>query len=178
MAEVSTIARPYAKAAFECAADKGMLTEWSSMLALMAVVSQTPEVRRLLDSPSLGYAEKAATFVDLCGEALSDAAKNFVEVLAEHKRLSVLAAIAANFEALKARLEQSLDVEITSAFELSDAQREKLKAALNSKWQKNISLQSRVDSSLIGGVVIRTGDMVIDGSLRGKLARLAESVNS
>lgn len=178
MAEVSTIARPYAKAAFECAADKGMLTEWSSMLALMAVVSQTPEVRRLLDSPSLGYAAKAAIFTDLCGEALSDGAKNFVGVLAEHKRLSVLTAISADFETLKARLEQSLDVEITSAFELSEAQREKLKAALSSKWQKKISLQSRVDSSLIGGVVIRTGDMVIDGSLRGKLARLSEAVNS
>lgn len=178
MAEVSTIARPYAKAAFECAADKGALTEWSSMLAIMAAVSQMPQVRRLLDSPSQGYAAKAALFTDLCGDALNDGAKNFVAVLAEHKRLSVLAAIAADFETLKAGLEQSLDVEITSAFELTDAQQEKLRSALSNKWQKNISLQSRVDSSLIGGVVIRTGDMVIDGSLRGKLARLSEAVNS
>ncbi len=178
MAEVSTIARPYAKAAFECAAQSKELTEWSSMLALASIISQTDKVKLLLDNPSQGHAAKADTFIELCGDALSGSAKNFIRVLAEHKRLSALAAIALDFETLKASLEQSVDVEVASAFELSDGQQEKLKSALRGRWKKNINLQSKVDPSLIGGVVIRAGDMVIDGSIRGKLSQLAESINS
>ncbi len=178
MAEVSTIARPYAKAAFEYAADNGKLVEWSSMLALTASLSQESEVKELFDSASLGYEEKAAAFVGLCDDELDVSVANFIRVLAEHKRLSALTAIAIAFDELKANLEQVVDVKVDSAFELSDEQHEKLKGALSDKWQKNISIQSKVDPSLIGGVVIRAGDIVIDGSIRGKLAQLAETIHS
>lgn len=176
MAEVSTIARPYAKAAFEFALANGQLSQWSQALATAALVAADQEMKRLLDSPALSDEQKAALLVDVCGDGLTDAAKNFIGVLADNKRLPALPAISRTFEVLKAQQEQALDVDVISAFELTQEQQSKLAQKLKAKWQKEISINTRIDTGLIGGVVIRAGDLVIDDSLRGRLTKIAEAV--
>ena len=178
MAEVSTVARPYAKAAFEYAQEKGDLTQWSNMLAQASAVAVDSEMKNVLDSPSLTNEQKAEIFVEVCGADLGNEAKNFMFTLAEHKRLAALPVIAEMFEELKAAKDQAVDVEVTSAFEMTAEQQNKLAETLKNKWQKAVSIDIQVDSSLIGGVIIRTRDVVIDSSIRGKLAKLAEAVNS
>lgn len=178
MAEVSTVARPYAKAAFEYAQEKGALTQWSNMLAQASAVAVDSEMKNVLDSPSLTSEQQAKIFVDVCGADVGNEAKNFMCSLAEHKRLAALPVIAEMFEELKAAKDQAVDVEVTSAFEMTAEQQNKLAETLKNKWQKAVSIDIQVDSSLIGGVIIRTRDVVIDSSIRGKLAKLAEAVNS
>lgn len=178
MAEVSTIARPYAKAAFSHAESKDELAQWSSVLALASELASHEDMMKVLESPALSAEQKASIFIDVCGDGLTGEAKNFIKVLAEHKRLAALPAITEAFEVLKANREQSIDVEVTSAFEMSAEQQEKLASKLKNNWQKEISIQVKIDKSLIGGVIIHAGDIVIDGSVRGKLSQLAESVNS
>jgi len=178
MAEVSTVARPYAKAAFEYAQEKDLLTQWSDMLAAASAVASNSDMSSVLDNPSLTSEQKAAIFVDVCGAGLGSDAKNFVSGLAEHKRLAALPMIAEMFEELKAAKDQAVDVMVTSAFEMTAEQQNKLAETLKNKWQKDVSIETQVDSSLIGGVIIRAGDVVIDSSVRGKLAKVAEAVNS
>lgn len=178
MAEVSTIARPYAKAAFEYAQEKGALTQWSDMLARASVVAANSDMRSVLENPSLTSEQKADIFVDVCGADLGGDARNFVYGLAEHKRLVALPMIAEMFEKLKAAKDQAVDVMVTSAFEMTAEQKSKLVETLKNKWQKDVSIETQVDRSLIGGVIIRAGDVVIDSSVRGKLAKVAEAVNS
>lgn len=178
MAEVSTVARPYAKAAFEYAQEKGSLSQWSEMLTLAAAVATNSEMKSVLDSPALTSEQKADVFVDVCGSGLGGEAKNFITALAEHKRLTALPVISEMFEELKSARDKAVDVEVVSAYEMTAEQENKLATALKAKWQKEVSLESRVDADLIGGVIIRAGDVVIDNSIRGKLTKLAEAVNS
>ena len=178
MAELSTLARPYAKAAFEYANASGALAQWSSMFATLAGVAVQERVAQQLASPALTAEQQAKLLVDLCGDALDAAGANFVRVLAANKRLPLLAAIREQFEQLKAQQEKTVDVEITSAFELDAAMQEKLATALKSKLSRDVKVHASVDSSLIGGVLIRAGDTVIDSSVRGRLAKLAEAMNS
>lgn len=178
MAEVSTVARPYAKAAFEYAQEKGALTQWSDMLAQASAVAANSDMKSVLENPSLTNEQKAEIFVDVCGADLGSDEKNFVFGLAEHKRLVALPMIAEMFEKLKAAKDQTVDVMVTSAFEMTAEQQSKLVETLKNKWQKDVSIETQVDSSLIGGVIIRAGDVVIDSSVRGKLAKVAEAVNS
>ena len=178
MAEVNTVARPYTKAAFEFAADKGSLDQWSAMLNLSAAAVQDETVSRVMGSPSLTDAQKAEVLVDLCGDKADEAGTNFLKLLADNKRLSALPEIASQFDKLKASREQSLDIEVTTAFALADEQEQKLTQALSKKLGCEVSLIAQVDKSILGGVVVRTDDLVIDGSVRARLAKLAEAMNS
>lgn len=178
MAELITVARPYAKAAFQFADENGALAEWSDMLAFAAAVSTDEAVSSFLNNPKITSAQKAEAFGDLCKDKLNAQGKNFVAMLAQNKRLAALPEIATLFEALKSQKEQSVDVEITSAFALSDEQGKKLAAALKQKLGREVNVTTAEDKALLGGVIIRAGDMVIDGSVRGKLAKLAEKLNS
>ena len=178
MAELSTIARPYAKAAFEYADETGQLQQWSDLLATAAALASNEDMCAVIESPALDAEQKVAVFVAAAGKSFTDAAANLIDSLAEHKRLGALPAIAEAFEVFKAEREAALDVEVTSAFELSSEQEAKLAASLRSKWNKDVSIRSQVDTSLIGGVIIRAGDVVIDGSVRGRLAQVAEAVLS
>ena len=178
MAELTTLARPYAKAAFEYAQAHQQLANWSAMLGLAAAVSQDDTMQRLLKAPRLTSAEKAATFIDVCGDKFNAQAQNFIHVAAENDRLLLLPEIAALFEVFKAEQEQSVDVEVTSAFALSTEQQDKLAKVLSARLNREVRLHAVEDSALIGGVVIRAGDLVIDGSIRGKLAKLAEALKS
>lgn len=178
MAELTTLARPYAKAAFEAALESGSLGDWSKSLALVAAVVSEPSVKAALSSPSLTGEKQAQLLLGLCGDDIIAKVKNFVTILAENKRIPLMPEIVELFEALKANQEMKVDVNVTSAFPLSDALQEKLAASLKTRLQRDVVLHSKTDKSLIGGAVIRAGDLVIDGSVRGKLAKLAESMKA
>jgi F-type H+-transporting ATPase subunit delta len=178
MAESITIARPYAKAAFQAANDKDVLTQWSDMLAYASAVAMDENMRVVLDHPALTSEQKAQLFSDACGEKLSTEGKNFVSVLAENDRLGLVSEIAQLFEHFKSQLERSVDVDIESAFEVSKEQSEKLAQALSKKLDRNVIVTSSVNQELIGGVIIRADDLVIDASVRGKIAKLAEAISA
>ena len=178
MAELITLARPYAKAAFEVAVQAKDLDGWAKMLRLGAALSADKSVSALLSSPALTHAEQAQTVIDIGGDEFSAKGQNFIHLLAKNKRLTLLPEISSLFEQLKANQEKTVDVEVTTAFEVSSEVAEKLAQSLGKRLQREIKLETFVDKSLIGGAVIRAGDSVIDSSVRGKLTKLAESMNS
>ena len=172
MAERATIARPYAKAAFEYARAANALAAWSQGLKVAAEIVADPRVAELLNDPRWTTADLAGLFIDAAGPKLDAAMQNFVRVLAENHRLVLLPEIAAHYEAARAQVENTVDVEVVSAVALDAAQAEKLKQALNTRLRRQVRMQNSVDASLLGGAVIRAGDLVIDGSLKGRLDRL------
>lgn len=178
MAELTTLARPYAKAAFEYAQAHQQLANWSAMLGLAAAVSQDDTMQRVLKAPRLTSTEKATTFVEVCGDKFDAQARNFLSIVSENNRMELLPEIADMFELYKAEQEKSVDVDVTSAFALNDEQQDKLAKVLSARLDREVRLQVAEDASLIGGVIIRAGDLVIDGSVRGKLAKLAEALKS
>ncbi|WP_217475693.1 F0F1 ATP synthase subunit delta [Stutzerimonas stutzeri] len=178
MAELTTLARPYAKAAFEHAQAHQQLANWSAMLGLAAAVSLDDTMQRVLKAPRLTSTEKATAFIEVCGDKFDAQAQNFIQVIAENDRLALLPDIYAQFELYKAEQEKSIDVDVTSAFALSDEQQDKLAKVLSARLGREVRLHAAEDATLIGGVLIRAGDLVIDGSVRGKLAKLAEALKS
>jgi len=178
MAELSTLARPYAKAAFSAAVDSGDIAGWSTALQTLAVITKADKVAELILSPSVSALVKAKAIADVAGEDCNEGASNLLTVLAENDRFALLPEISAQFELLKADHEKSVDVVVTSAFELSDAQQKTLVEKLTAKFSREVTLNVNVDSALIGGVIIKAGDLVIDDSVRGKLSKLADAMNS
>ena len=178
MAELSTLARPYAKAAFEFALSTSELDSWSKQLTVAAGVAQTEKMLMVLTSPSLTSGQQAQHFIDVCGEELNGKAQNFVKILAENKRLALLPHIVVLYDEFKANREKSVEVEVTTAFEIDANLQDKLAKALSSKLDRDVKLQSIIDKNLIGGAVIRAADVVIDNSVRGRLAKLAEAMNA
>jgi len=178
MAESITIARPYAKAAFQAAKDSSSLANWSEMLGYSSAVAADENMRVVLDHPGLTSEQKAELFADICGEKLSTEGRNFIFVLSEHKRIGILPEIADLYEQFRSQLEKSVDVEVESAFELGSEQQEKLAQALSKKLDRKVVVTSNVNKSLIGGAIIRANDLVIDASVRGKIAKLAEAISA
>ena len=178
MAELTTIARPYAKAAFLFAKEKNALAEWESMLATAAAVMADPSVRQALDNPALGASRKAAMLAEICGDAFDDAFRNYLDQLAQNKRLALLSIIGGLFHQFLAAEKSFADVELVSAFPMEDADVSGLVAALKKRLGVEVRVSKQVDPSLIGGVLIRAGDTVIDGSVRGRLNKLVEQLNS
>ncbi|MEH6466099.1 MAG: F0F1 ATP synthase subunit delta [Porticoccus sp.] len=178
MAELSTLARPYAKAAFQYAADASDLQGWSDSLAVAAAVAAQDTVVKLLSSPSYTATQQAEKTIEVCGDALNEKSRSFVQVLAENRRLQLLPQIYQQFEVLKANREKTVEVSVVSASEISTEQQDKLASALSSKLEREVNMQVSIDDNLIGGIVVRAGDTVIDGSIRGRLAKLAEVLNS
>lgn len=176
MAESATLARPYANAVFELAKQENQLDPWSRNLALLAVTAADASVRMLLESPSATDAQKADALAEICGDELSGAGSALVGVLARNRRLPLLGEISAQFETLRAEEERTLDVEVVAAYEMSVEQRAQLIDALQTRFEREIQLTSRVDNDLLGGAIVRAGDTVIDGSVRGKLDKLSETL--
>ncbi|MFT4612909.1 MAG: F-type H+-transporting ATPase subunit delta [Bacteroidia bacterium] len=178
MAELSTLARPYAKAAFEYARDNSALSEWASQLATCASVVADERVSAALDRPSLTNEQQSQTLNELCGDATSGEVKNLVSILASNKRLALLPEIYTQFGLYKANQEKAVDVEVISAFDLDDSMVNRLAEVLRGKLERDVKVSTSTDQELLGGVLIRAGDMVIDGSVRGRLNKLAEAMNS
>lgn len=179
MAELTTVARPYAKAAFEFARDKGALADWSAMLALASLLASDADFARYLARPALTADEQAQAFIKVAGDKLDADARNFISNVVAHGRVVALPAIAELFETLREELEQSAEVSVITAYALTDAQRDALAVRLGGKLGRRVSIgEVTVDPALIGGVVIRSGDLVIDASVRGKLGKLSATLNS
>ncbi len=178
MAELSTVARPYAKAAFEYARDHQALDAWSEMLGTLGQVMANRDVQALVASPKLTHERKVALLVEVADIKVDDAARRFLDELADQRRLPALAAIAGQFERLRADHEQRVDVTVVSAFELDAKQQQKLAGALKKRLNREISITTQVDPRLLGGAILRAGDTVIDGSVRGRLNRLAEALTA
>lgn len=178
MAELTTYARPYAKAAYLYASENNTLTHWQSMLELAAKVVQDPQMTAWLERPDKGAKDRVDALAAVCGEVMNAAGINFSSQLSEHHRLSLLPEIFALFRQMQAEAEQTVDVELSSAYALSDANTDKLITSLKKRLGREVNVTTNVDQSLLGGLVIRAGDTVIDGSVRGRLARLAEQLNS
>ena len=178
MAELSTIARPYARAAFEYARDNKQLPLWDEQLATAAAVAADKGLQAALNDPALTAEQQAAILCGVCGDALGAQMCNFIALLAANKRLSLLPEIHSLFAQYKANQEKSVDVEVVSAFDLADAARDKLAAVLGRKLERQVKVRTTTDRSLLGGVLIRAGDLVIDGSVRGRLNKLAAAINS
>lgn len=176
MAEWITLARPYAKAAFDYAREHNALGDWSRQLQLAASLIGDAKIERLIRSPMYSAQQQAQTLIDLLGADLSDKAANFLRTLADNKRLPLLPEIAALFDQFKDNYEKSVDVEIASAFPLGGEVSDRLAQALRGKLQRNVNISTVVDKSLLGGVIVRSGDVVIDGSVRGRLDKLAKAM--
>ena len=173
MAERATIARPYAKAAFEYARQAKAFAAWSAGLGAAAEIVADVRVSALTKSPRLTAAELAGFISGVAGARLDQGMQNFIAVLAENHRLLLLPEIHVQFETLRAAVENTIDVDVISAVALNPAQTAKLSDALARRFKRQVRLQNSVDSTLLGGAVVRAGDMVIDGSLKGRLERLA-----
>jgi F-type H+-transporting ATPase subunit delta len=175
MADLSTLARPYAKAVFEYARDSKQLGLWSKALSTAAAVSTDDVVAKLLDSPTLTAKQKAEVMAKLCANELIEKVNVFISILAGNKRLGLLPVISKLFEQLKAQQEKYSDVRIVSAFGLSSDIEKTVSEKLKKLLLTDISLQTVIDPSLLGGLVMHAGATVIDGSVRGRLNKLAEN---
>ena len=178
MAERATIARPYAKAAFEYAREANDFAAWSQALARAAEIVADPRVAALTKSPQYSAADAVSLVTDVAGASLNPAMQNFLRVLAENHRLLLLPEIAAHYEEFRSAVENTVDVEVVSAVKLDAAQTDKLSAALARRLKRNVRMKNSVDATLLGGAVLRAGDLVIDGSLKGRLERLATELTS
>lgn len=175
MAEVTTIARPYAVAVFSLAQEKGDLQTWSDLLQVAAQCADDAEVEAILTNPAVSDEQAVDLLGDVVGDLSADA-RNFLLLLAENNRLLLLPEIAALFQELRAEAEQMLTAEVVTARALTDAQKTKIAAALKKRLGKEVTLTEQVDENLLGGAIIRAGDLVIDGSALGKLNRLANAI--
>lgn len=177
MSDMTNIARPYAKAAFEYAVEQNTLAAWQQMLAFAAEVASDANMVAFLRSNTTATAQ-AKLMKEICGEYLDSAAHNLIHVMAENQRLLALPAVFARFTELKSEYEREAVVEVTSGTELNAAQQEKLVAALSKRLDRKVKLLCSVDASVVSGMIIKAGDMVIDGTVRGKLDRLVTALQS
>jgi F-type H+-transporting ATPase subunit delta len=175
MAQAITLARPYARAAFELAHEAGSLGAWSQALAFATLVAKDPRVAGIGNDPRVQPAQLVALHLPQ-GMAADAPFAQFLGELAEHRRIRLLPEVADLFEQYKRESESQLLVKVTSAFALDAAQAEQLKVSLKRRFKREIELETSVDASLLGGVVIDTGSEVIDGSARGRLARLSSAL--
>lgn len=172
MAELATIARPYAEAAFEIARDAQALPAWSDMLRFAATIVGDPRVAAALDDPRLDAAAKESMLLSIGGDRFAGEARNFIRVLVEAERVGLLPQISAMFDALKNQAEATANATIESAFELTDAQVAELRSALEKRFGKKIEASVIVNPALIGGARVTVGDAVLDGSVQAKLAAM------
>jgi F-type H+-transporting ATPase subunit delta len=173
MAEKATIARPYTKAAFESARSHDAFERWSTVLGTASSAVQDERVARLLSSPRVRPEQLSDLIAQIVGNGMDELSRNFLATLAGNRRLALLPEIATMFEALRAEAENTADVQLISAVQLDDAQKQRLAAALKKRLKREVRLHCEVDESLIGGAIVRAGDFVIDGSLKARLDRLA-----
>lgn len=171
-----TISRPYAKAGFEYAFNKAQLSEWSAMLECVAMTIEDETVSRLLKDPRISD-KRILDLVFSIGEKLfSDDFKNFIRALSKNKRLPFVPYIYKHFEKLRSEAEKVVNVELISAFPLGEQQQERFRSALKNRMKCDVALTCTSDASILAGAIIRSGDLLIDGSLRGKISKLSDAM--
>jgi F-type H+-transporting ATPase subunit delta len=177
MSELTTVARPYAKAAFDFAVEAKAIDTWHEMLVFAAEVSKNETVITFL-SGNVSFEEAQDFFLKICGEQVDSNGQNFIKVMAENGRLLVLPEISEQFSKLKAEFIKEISVDVTSAVELTSEQEVSISTALEKRLDRKVKLNCNVDVSIVSGLIIKAGDMVIDGSIQGKLNRLATTIQS
>lgn len=176
MAEERTLARPYAEAVFELARTRERLAEWSEALNTLATIVANADVASLIGNPRVDDAELAGAIIAIGGDAVDENGRNLVRLLTENGRLGLLPAIAELYAELRAAAENRVDVAVTAASEISEEQQQQLVKALEARLDRNVSVSYETDPALIGGALIRAGDLVIDGTVRADLARLTQTL--
>jgi F-type H+-transporting ATPase subunit delta len=178
MAELATVARPYAEAAFELARDQNALPVWSQMLRFASTIVADPRVSAALDNPKLSAGDKESLLLSIAGDRVSGDGRNFLRVLIESDRVKLLPEIQSMFDDLKDSAESVAKATIETAFPLSDAQLAELKTALERRFNKKIEATVIENRALIGGARVSVGDEVIDGSVQAKLAAMSTQLRA
>lgn len=178
MAELSTIARPYAVAAYKLGKEQKALAKWSDMLGFATQVANDTKMQVYINDPKVVASDLQATFLKVCGDKLNENAQNLIKVLVEYGRLSILPAITAAFEELKAQDEGVLEAQIIAATKLSAAETKDLVKRLEQKFGKKVEATVLVDAEIIGGIKIIVGDTVIDASVKNQLQNLAYTLTA
>jgi F-type H+-transporting ATPase subunit delta len=178
VADRATIARPYARAAFAHANGAKELAAWSKLLGAAAIGAKDARVSRLIGNPHVTGDELVALLGGLSDGAGGEGGRNFLRALAENRRLALLPEIAEQYEQLRAEVENVVDVEVIAAREIAAPQKQRLEAALAKRLGRAVRMHTRIDGSLIGGAVVRAGDLVVDGSLKGRLERLGSALQN
>jgi len=176
MSDLTTAARPYARAVFEMANEAGGLAKWSNSLGFMGAVASNEKVKALLASPKMAKQAGADAFLKLCDGKLDDKAQNLVRMLAENDRLSLLPEMSVIFETLKDEAEGSVEALVTTAKKLTKAEEDAVSKALKKRLGRDVKLKVSVDKALLGGAIIKAGDLVIDGSLLGRLSKMTSAM--
>lgn len=177
MSDLTTIARPYAKAAFDFAVEQGQLDQWGQMLSFAAQVANNEQMQELLTG-SISADKLAEVFVAVCSDQVDVHGQNLLKVMAENGRLVALPDVCKQYFALKQEHEKEIDVEVISAADLSAEQLANISSKLEQRLERKVKLNCSVDETLLGGVIIRAGDLVIDDSARGRLNRLSDALQS
>jgi F-type H+-transporting ATPase subunit delta len=176
MSSLATLARPYAKAAFELARDEQVLAHWDEMLKLASEMASESSMAALLESPHISNEEVVKIITDTAGEAFDDRFRDFLSVLGSNGRLPLLPQVSKLFSQFREEAEQRMRVKVISAVPLDEDQADRLKEALSRRMECEIELENEIDKDVIGGAIVYAGDQVIDGSLRGKLQKLSASL--
>ena len=176
MADNASLARPYAKAVFELAQESGSFDGWTSALEQAAVISQDSGFNGLITDPRVDRDRLADLLIDLIGDSLPAGGRNLIQLLVQNDRLGALADIASQYTELVARAKQSVNAEVITAMALTDVQKSALAVALESRLGLKVNLEETVDAGLIGGAIIKAGDLVIDGSAKGRIEKLTSAL--
>ena len=176
MAELATIARPYAEAVYRIAKQGNALQEWSDALAMIAGVYEDPQMQAAMANPKVGAADIERLLLAICGERINGVARNLIQLLVHNRRLTVVPEIREMFEQLKLQDEGKLDAKISSAYPMDDGQRDHVVNMLSTRFKRKINATVTVDPELIGGIKVEVGDKVWDASVRGKLQTMAATL--
>jgi len=173
MSDFTTAARPYARAIYQHAQETSSIEDWSKALGVLSAVTSDPSMAEIIDNPQMGRDQKGELLIKIVSDKLSIQQKNLVRLMAENARLKVLPDVADQFEVFRAEAEGKIEAQAISAFELTSEQQDSIIQTLKSKLGREVSLTTSTDESLIGGVVIKAGDTIIDGSMKAQLESLA-----
>jgi len=177
MSELTTAARPYAKAVFELAESSGTLDSWSEQLRAMASIVASEGSAELLDSPKINASQKVDILKELANGSLNDQSINLLKSLGENNRFALLPDMASLFETMKAESQGEVEGEIIAAAAMSDAQESAIVAALEKRMGRKVKLVTKIDEALLGGAIVRVGDLVIDGSLHGRFQSMKAAMS-
>lgn len=176
MDDLNTVARPYAAAAFAQAKEEDQLDLWSEMLSFLADVMRDDDMQAVLANPKISDEQRTALVIDVAGGRLNATATNLVKTMGQYRRLAALAVIADQFERFKAKAEDRVEVEVTSAYKLNAKHQKVIEEAMRERFKRDVALSSHIDRDLIAGVIIKAGDNVIDISARGRLKALTQDL--
>lgn len=176
MSELATLARPYASAVFKRAKETGSADKWSQSLAFIEAVVTNQDVSGIIDNPNVSNERKSALMLDLCGEKVDPEVGNFLQLLVHNKRLGLVSYIMRLYEELKAQDEGYIEAEVFTAYALTKEAKAQFASSLEKKLGKKVHMKVAVDKTLIGGALVRAGDMVIDGSVRGQLKQMQKTL--